>query len=243
MQLEMDKEQRKTILGLMSTTIAPWFIKPELLMDFLTDSYNTGGSTSLMALSGLWYLIEEKNLDYPDFYRKLYSLLDMNILHSKHRSRFFRLLEQFLGSKRLLPAAVVASFVKRLSRLCLNAPPAGIVFVVPWTYNLFKNHLSCTFMIHREVRGKDAKEILEKEGMDDPFSMEEEDPMETNAIESCLWEIIMLQSHYNPNVASLAKIISEQFTKHHYVTEDFLDHSYGSVSSRLYSLILEFIAD
>lgn len=231
MQLGMDKEQRKVILGLMSTTIAPWFMKPELLMDFLTDSYNTGGSTSLLALSGLWYLIEEKNLDYPDFYRKLYSLLDNNILHSKHRSRFFRLLETFLGSKRLLPAAVVASFVKRLSRLSLHAPPAGIVFVVPWIYNLFKVHLSCTFMIHREVRGKDAKEILEKEGMSDPFVMEEEDPMETNALESCLWEIVMLQSHYHPNVAALAKIISEQFTKHHYVTEDFLDHSYGSVSS------------
>lgn len=230
MQLDMNKEHRKAILGLMSTTIAPWFTRPELLMDFLTDSYNTGGSTSLLALSGLWYLIEEKNLDYPDFYRKLYSLLDMNILHSKHRSRFFRLVDTFLSSKRLLPAAIVASFIKRLSRLSLCAPPAGIVFVVPWIYNLLKSHPSCTFMIHREVRGKDAKEMLANEGMNDPFSMEEEDPMETNAIESSLWEIVTLQSHHHPNVATLAKIISEQFTKHHYVIEDFLDHSYGSVS-------------
>lgn len=233
MNLEMDKEQRKTILRLTSTSIAPWFLKPELLMDFLTDSYNAGGSISLLALSGVFYLIQERNLDYPSFYRKLYSLLDSEILHSKHRSRFFRLLDTFLGSTHL-PAVLVASFIKRLSRLTLNAPPGGVVAVVPWIYNLLKKHPTCTFMIHRETHSAEAKEILENEGMDDPFLLEEEDPMETHAIESSLWEIVMLQSHYHPNVATLAKIISEQFTKHSYNLEDFLDHSYGSVSCPLH---------
>lgn len=229
MQLNMDKEQRKAVLRLVSDSIAPWFMKPELLMDFLTDCYNAGGSTSLLALSGVFYLIQEKNLDYPSFYRKLYSLLDSEILHSKHRSRFFRLLDLFLASTHL-PAVMVASFIKRLSRLTLAAPPSGVVAVVPWIYNLLKKHPTCTFMIHRETRTAEAKELLENEGMDDPFIMEEEDPMETHAIESSLWEIVMLQSHYHPNVATLAKIISEQFTKHAYNLEDFLDHSYATVS-------------
>ncbi|CZT45652.1 probable NOC4 Nucleolar protein, forms a complex with Nop14p that mediates maturation and nuclear export of 40S ribosomal subunits [Rhynchosporium secalis] len=228
MKLDMDKEQRKTILGLMAKSIAPWFMKPELLMDFLTDSYNSGGSTSLLALSGVFYLLQEKNLDYPEFYRKLYSLLNSEILHSKHRSRFFRLLETFLGSTHL-PAVLVASFLKRLSRLALNAPPAAVVTVIPWMYNILKKHPMCTFMIHRVTRGEDAITRLEKEGMDDPFLMDEKDPMETKAIDSSLWEIVMLQSHYHPNVATLAKIISEQFTKQSYSMEDFLDHSYGSM--------------
>ncbi|CZT00385.1 probable NOC4 Nucleolar protein, forms a complex with Nop14p that mediates maturation and nuclear export of 40S ribosomal subunits [Rhynchosporium agropyri] len=228
MKLDMDKEQRKTILGLMAKSIAPWFMKPELLMDFLTDSYNSGGSTSLLALSGVFYLLQEKNLDYPEFYRKLYSLLNSEILHSKHRSRFFRLLETFLGSTHL-PAVLVASFLKRLSRLALNAPPAAVVMVIPWMYNILKKHPMCTFMIHRVTRGEDAITRLEKEGMDDPFLMDEKDPMETKAIDSSLWEIVMLQSHYHPNVATLAKIISEQFTKQSYSMEDFLDHSYGSM--------------
>jgi U3 small nucleolar RNA-associated protein 19 len=229
MRTEMDKERRKKILGMMTSSIAPWFIKPELLMDFLSDSYNAGGSTSLLALSGVFYLIQERNLDYPSFYRKLYSLLDTQILHSKHRSRFFRLLDTFMASTHL-PAVLVASFIKRLSRLTLHAPPAGIVAVVPWIYNLLQKHPTCTFMIHREIRTPEAKEKLENEGMDDPFLADEEDPMMTNAIDSSLWEIVMLQSHYHPNVATLAKIISEQFTKHAYNLEDFLDHSYGSVS-------------
>lgn len=232
MKMDLDRDQRKTILGLVSNTVAPWFMQPELLMDFLTDSYDAGGSTSLLALSGVFYLMQEKNLDYPAFYRKLYSLLDSEILHSKHRSRFLRLLDTFLGSTHL-PVVLVASFIKRLSRLALSAPPAGIVVIIPWVYNLLKKHPTCTFMIHRETRTAEERELLESEGMSDPFLMEEQDPMETDAIKSSLWEIVTLQSHYHPNVATIAKIISEQFTKHSYNLEDFLDHSYGSVSTPL----------
>ena len=217
--------QRKNILDLMSHRIAPWFLKVELLMDFLTDSFNVGGSTSLMALSGLFYLIQHKNLDYPQFYQKLYSLLDSNILHSKHRSRFFRLLNIFLASTHL-PAALVASFIKRLSRLTILAPPSGIVVVVPWIYNLLENHPSCTFMIHRT-----GKMDQDEAGWGDPFRVDEPDPMKSNALESSVWEIHMLQSHYHPNVAAIAKIISEQFTKKAYNLEDFLDHSYGTVGA------------
>lgn len=221
----LSKDQRKVVLGIFTSQIAPWFLQVEMLMDFLTDSFDVGGSTSLLALSGLFYLIQEKNLDYPSFYHKLYSLLDTGLLHSKHRSRFFRLLETFMSSTHL-PAALVASFIKRLSRLALHGPPAGIVAVVPWIYNMFKRHPTCTFMIHREIRDPDERKDLEEEGMDDPFDMEEEDPMQTGAIESSLWEIETLQSHYHPNVATLAKIISEQFTKRSYNLEDFLDQSY-----------------
>lgn len=226
----LNKEQRKTVLSIMTHKITPWFFKVEMLMDFLTDSYNVGGASSLLALSGLFYLIREKNLDYPSFYTKLYSLLDEGILHSKHRSRFFRLLDEFMSSTHL-PAALVASFIKRLSRLALHGPPAGIVVVIPWVYNMLMKHPACTFMIQRVTRDPDMLEKLEEEGMDDPFNMKEADPMETEAIESSLWELETLQSHYHPNVATLAKIISEQFTKRSYNLEDFLDHSYNGVSS------------
>ena len=230
MRAGLNKEQRKAILTTFSYQIAPWFQQPEMLMDFLTDSYDIGGATSLLALSGLYYLISEKNLDYPSFYLKLYSLLDEGLLHSKHRSRFFRLLDTFMSSTHL-PAALVASFIKRLSRLALHGPPAGVVVVVPWVYNMFKRHPACTFMMHREIHDAVLKERLENEGMDDPFDMSELDPMETNAIDSSVWELEALQLHYHPNVATLAKIISEQFTKRSYNLEDFLDHSYTAVSN------------
>src|SRR5579862_2537087 len=228
-KLGLSKEQRKIVLGMVSSRIAPCFVKVELLMDFLIDSLNSGGSMSLLALSGLFHLIQEKNLDCPMFYPKLYSMLDASVLHSKYRSRFFRLLDIFLASTHL-PAALVASFIKKLSRLSLQAPPSAIVVVVPWIYNLLKRHPTCTFMVHREVQGEDKTQELRNRGMNDPFNMNEEDPMKTDAIYSSLWEVQMLQAHYHPNVATLARIISEQFTKHAYNMEDFLDHSYSTVS-------------
>ncbi|KAJ5153802.1 CCAAT-binding factor [Penicillium coprophilum] len=224
----LSQSQRKSLLRMMVHNIEPWFNRPELLMDFLTDSYNVGGATSLLALSGLFYLIQEKNLDYPQFYTKLYSLLDSELLHSKHRSRFFRLLNTFLSSTHL-PSTLVASFIKRLARLALNAPPSAIVVIVPFMYNFFKNHPTTTFMMHRSIRDKDLLAEVEKEGMDDPFDPNESDPNMTNAIESSLWEIETLQSHFHPNVAAIARIISEQFTKQAYSLEDFLDHTYSGM--------------
>lgn len=225
---DLSSIQRKHLLHLTTRVMSPWFVKPELLMDFLTDSYNVGGSTSLLALSGLFFLMQEKNLDYPQFYPKLYSLLDADLLHSKHRSRFFRLLDTFLSSTHL-PAALVASFTKRLSRLCLSAPPAAIVAVIPWIYNLLKNHPTTTVMLHRAARAETEKPNHADYGTEDAFDMFQPDPILTNAIDSSLWEVETLQSHYHPNVASLARIISEQFTKQRYNVEDFLDHSYASM--------------
>ncbi|KAK8087967.1 hypothetical protein PG997_002928 [Apiospora hydei] len=228
LRLGPNRDQRKQVLQIMTRSIAPWFTQPEFLADFLTDSYNAGGSISLLALGGIFYLIQHRNLDYPSFYTKLYSLLDSDILHSKHRSRFLRLLDTFLNSTHL-PAVLVASFIKRLARLSLNAPPAAIVSIVPLFYNLFRKHPSTTFMMHRVPRTKEEKALIENEGWNDPFDMAESDPMLTNAIDSCIWELVQHQSHYHPNVATVSKIISEQFTKQTYNLEDFLDHSYGSL--------------
>lgn len=229
------KDERKRLLDIITTIVAPWFTKPELLADFLTNCYDTGGSMSLLALSGVFYLIQERNLDYPSFYPKLYSLLDRDILHSKHRSRFFRLLDTFLASTHL-PASLVASFLKRLSRLALNAPPSAIAFVIPWIYNLLKRHPTCTFMVHRIIKDPEEKQKIKDHGFEDPFLADETDPTQTKAIDSCLWELVQLQSHYHPNIATISKVMSEQFTKQSYNMEDFLDHSYASVSLRLHRL-------
>lgn len=210
--------------------IATSFPKPQTLMDFLVDSYNTGGSVSLLALSGLFHLIQTKNLDYPNFYPKLYALLDRDIFFVRYRSSFFRLLDVFLASTHL-PAALVASFIKRMARLSLSAPPAAIVTVIPLVYNLLKRHPTCTFMLHREGTPQDRAQWL-AHGMKDPFNPSEPDPMKTGAAESCLWELDTLTGHWHPNVATLASILGQQFTKERYTMEDFLDHSYASVGPR-----------
>lgn len=199
---------QKDILTIMPTRIIPHFTKPQLLMDFLTDSYDSGtltlypfsfqklsnkispsgGVSSLLSLNGLFELIQKKNLDYPNFFPKLYALFDRNLMHVKYRSRFFRLVEMFLSSTHL-PAVLVASFMKRMCRLCLTAPPAAIVTVIPFIYNLLRLHPTCTFLLHRVTKDTEYQAAMRKAGFQDPFDEEETDPMKTGALESSLWEL------------------------------------------------------
>ncbi|KAA1127664.1 hypothetical protein PGTUg99_036338 [Puccinia graminis f. sp. tritici] len=70
-------------------------------MDFLVDCLDYGGSISVLSLNALFTLISKHNLDYPDFYTRLYALLDLSIMHTQHCPRFSRILEVFLSSTRL----------------------------------------------------------------------------------------------------------------------------------------------
>lgn len=225
----MNFQQRKALLRQLQTpaTISS-LRRPEILMDFFTDSLNMGDlSLSVPALTGLYHLIATRNLDFPQFYPRLYALLDNTLLHSKYRSRVMRHLETFLAPTNHLPAATIASFIKRLSRLCLFAPPAAIVAIVPFVYNLLKQHPSTTFMIHRKPFPPYT--ISQDHIGDDPYDHSERDPQLSGAIDSSLWELETLQSHYHPSVATLCRIVSEQFTKQQYSVEDFLDQSYQSI--------------
>jgi U3 small nucleolar RNA-associated protein 19 len=216
MSLPMTADQYKAILIVLHKRIIPYMIKPQLLMDFLTDAYNTGGAVSVLALNGLFSLMQKYNLDYPDFYKNLYALFDSSIMHVKYRSRFLRLVDLFLSSTHL-PATIMASFIKIMARLSLYAPPSAIIAIVPFIYNQLKRHPTCMIMIHNPRPQDDYK---------DPFDIKETNPLYTNALESSLWELETLQTHYHPNVASLAKIMSQPFRKPHYNLEDFLDHTY-----------------
>ncbi|CAG8476017.1 22864_t:CDS:10 [Rhizophagus irregularis] len=227
MKLPMTQESYKRILLIMHKKIIPHMPQPTLLMDYLTESYNAGGVTSILALNGLFTLINEYNLDYPDFYKKLYTLFDRNLMHVKYRSRFFRLADLFLAST-YLPAQLIAAFIKRMSRLSLTAPPHGIVMIIPMIYNLIRRHPSCTVLIHNsnEHVNKLGRNHSEIDNLEDPYNFDEPDPMKSNALESSLWEMKTLQDHYFPNVATLAKIFQAKFTKPSYNLEDFLDHTY-----------------
>ncbi|TGZ85165.1 CBF-domain-containing protein [Ascodesmis nigricans] len=215
----------KSILNSLSPTILPVFPQPHTLLDFLLSSYSHGGVLPLLSLSGIFELITKHNLDFPDFYPRLYALLDRHLLHTRYRSQFLRLLETFLSSTHL-PAQLIASFIKRLSRLCLSAPPGAIVAIVPFIYNLFQAHKSTTYMMHREFVDEDDEADWDGK---DPFDESEMDPMKTRAIESCVWELKSVMRHWHPNVATLARIVEEQFTKERWAVEDFLDHGFGSM--------------
>uniref|UniRef100_A0A8C6QEY2 NOC4 like n=1 Tax=Nannospalax galili TaxID=1026970 RepID=A0A8C6QEY2_NANGA len=189
----------KKVLVTMHDSILPHLAQPTLMIDFLTSACDVGGAVSLLALNGLFILIHKHNLEYPDFYQKLYGLLDTSIFHVKYRARFFHLADLFLSSSHL-PAYLVASFAKRLARLALTAPPEALLMVLPFICNLLRRHPACRVMVHRP-QGPELDA--------DPYDPAEEDPARSHALESCLWELKTLQQHYHPEVSRAASIINQ----------------------------------
>ena len=56
--------------------------------------------------------MQKHQLDYPDFYPKLYSLLTLETLHADYREDFFKKLDMFLSSS-FLTSYIAAAFAKR----------------------------------------------------------------------------------------------------------------------------------
>lgn len=52
----------------------------------------------MMALSSLFVLMTQHGLEYPNFYEKLYALLEPSIFMAKHRAKFFQVISKTLLS-------------------------------------------------------------------------------------------------------------------------------------------------
>jgi len=174
---------------------------PLRFADLLTDLFDSKEMLmQILALNGLFVLMAQYNYEYPSFYNKLYQTLKPELLFHRHRFRMLGLLPLFLKSP-LLPANMICSFVKKLARISLHAPCGSISFVLSLIFNLLRRNAACRVLIDR----KDTQ-VFEH---GDPFLESEEDPVETHAMESSLWEVRTLSNHFLPEVASKAKQILE----------------------------------
>ncbi|KAJ6624620.1 Nucleolar complex protein 4 like A [Pseudolycoriella hygida] len=194
---DLSEHTHKQLLIVLLEKIMPHLDKPVLLTDFLMDSLDVGGPISLLALQGVFTLIQQHNLTYPNIYEKLYSMFEPEIFHTKFKARLFYLADIFLSSI-ALPENLVAAFIKRLARLALVAPPQDIVIILYFIGNLIIRHPGLKRLICH-VGGEVSK---------DPYIMDERVPIKSMALESSLWEIATLQCHVLPSIAQAAKFIT-----------------------------------
>lgn len=87
----------------------------------------------VLALRTIFILLEKYGLDYPNYYTKLYDMIKprvklsegtntyeiVSIFKMPEKSRFLRLLDLSLRSPKL-PVQLIASFLKRLSRIVVS---------------------------------------------------------------------------------------------------------------------------
>lgn len=180
----------------------------------------SGGPVSLLALQGVFTLIQQHNLTYPKLYEKLYSMFEPEIFHTKYKARLFYLADIFLGSSHL-PENLVAAFAKRLARLALVAPPQDVITIIYFIGNLILRHPGLKRMISHPNGDKIPS---------DPYIMDERDPLQSNAIESSLWEIASLQQDVVPSVAHAAKLISNPLPKCEWTLSKHLEIDESDVS-------------
>lgn len=236
---QSNQHHRRALLHLPQHVI-PKMHNPLRLADYFTQLYrghnnntqhslsnkhtrNNNSLTPILALQGLFVLMTEHELEYPQYYQSLYALLKPHVFYVKHRTRFFGLLNVCLAKSQMLPAYMVAAFLKRLCRGALTAPPSGALFVLALTSNLLRKHPECACLVHREKNTTDG-------GEDDSYDADTDDPAQCRALESSLWELDALQKHYHPAVATLAKACGREDDKlpmHN--MDDFLLHTYKSL--------------
>lgn len=144
---------------------------------------------------------------------EVYCILNEMLLLKSYRFRVFLFLNTFLSSTKV-PAYVIAAYLKRLSRMTLNAKPRSLVCILGIVENLIISH-----PVLQVLRGRVDDKAREMELVSntctlrswiesDPFDPEEVNDLKlTNAMESCIWELMPLRFHWHPKVKKAASFL------------------------------------
>merc|ERR1712232_388930 len=121
------------------------------------------------------------------------------LYYAKYKKRFFILLAKSLCHNTMLPAHIVAAFIKRLANRAMSAPPSSILYILALISNLLRIHPECIGLIHRERTQNDDDNDLEF----DSYNAQTNNPVESNALNgSSLWELHALEKHYHPTIST-----------------------------------------
>ncbi|KAF2357432.1 CCAAT-binding factor [Trinorchestia longiramus] len=237
MSYTFNEELYKRCLVFIPEKVMKHLLDPIKLTDFFMTSYNMGGGVSLMAMHGVFLLMNKHNLHYPDFYNKVCSLLEPSVFNARYKPRFFMLLNVFLSSSHL-PEYMVAAFVKRLSRLLLFAPANCSVLVVKCITNVLARFPSLKILYDDDQEASVAC---------DPYDVGQADLMKTNASKSSLWEVATVghkapeklykAANFIRRVADLEDLPLNSYLEIEY---DELDHMDAEVAEKLTKVTTNF---
>jgi U3 small nucleolar RNA-associated protein 19 len=204
------------LLHRLGSVVLPHLTNPLVLADYLTGCFSSGGIISILALQGLFLLMLDHGLEYPNYYEQLYSLLTADVFASRHRYELFHLLDLSMTSLRV-PSYIAASVIKRVAQVSLMAPAPTLYFTLPFLRKVLQVHPNCLALIHRSSReavvpddvedGGEAQSAKSQAARDTAALFEGEDPFDdkaklpdTRALNSTLWELTALERHFMPVV-------------------------------------------
>lgn len=147
---------------------------------------------------------------------EVYCLVNQALMAKSYKFRLFYFLNTFLSSTKV-PAYVIAAYMKKLSRLTLDAKPKSLVIILRLIGNLLIRHP--VLMVLRDRVDDRARELEIKSDQctlkdwldNDPFDNDEVINLKSsNALESYLWELLPLRFHRHPKVAKAASYLNHK---------------------------------
>ncbi|KEG11842.1 U3 small nucleolar RNA-associated protein 19 [Trypanosoma grayi] len=212
------------LLHRIGDVILPHLTNPLVVADYLSGCFASGGLVAVLALHGIFLLMLDHGLEYPQYYQQLYTLLTADAFASRHRYDLFRLLDISMSSVRV-PSYIAAAFVKKTARVAMLSPAPVLYFVLPFIRKVLQRHPNCLALIHRSTKeavvpdddgekgvnpaaAASAAEDAKKEALrltatlfdgNDPF-LPEASPEQCHALHSTLWELTALERHFIPTV-------------------------------------------
>ncbi|KAG8343688.1 hypothetical protein TRVL_05488 [Trypanosoma vivax] len=208
------------LLHRMGDVILPYLTNPLVVADYLSGCFSSGGLVAVLALRGIFILMLDHGLEYPQYYEQLYALLTPDTFASRHRYDLFRLVDLSMTSVRL-PAYIAAAFAKKVARVALLSPAPVLYYVLPLIRKIMQRHPNCLALIHRTTKEaivptdevdtsttvRLAEETIKQARSLTAALFEGTDPFEPgacleqcHALHSTLWEFTALERHFIPAV-------------------------------------------
>lgn len=149
---------------------------PVLFSDFYSSCFNADSAVfdvmiPILAFEGQFLLITQYGLEYPEFYKRLYSLCQSNIDSSNLIGcfRFFQLVDISLSSE-YLATNLICSFAKILLRKAITSTPTVIMLTIVLIHNIIIRHPSCL----RLINCSNHKNMKENDNLNETFKKREE---------------------------------------------------------------------
>lgn len=183
-------------------------------------THSSNFNTSIQALMLIQQLSISKHLVVDRFYQTLYeSLLDPRLATSSKQSMYLNLL--FRSLKNDVDVRRVKAFVKRMLQVIhLHQAPfvCGVLFMVAQLENTFpdiktlinepEEDLDDGEEVYRDVPSDNAPAevapVEEPKRASTAYDGKKRDPQNSNAQNSCLWEVMPYFHHFHPSVAVFA---------------------------------------
>lgn len=148
-------------------------------------------------------------------FAEVYCLVNETLLTKTYRFRLFYFLNTFLSSTKV-PAYVIATYMKRLSRLSLQAEYPTLLTIIKIVKNLLVRHPVLLVLRDRvderarEMESKSPNCTLREWLENDPFNPDETSDLQgTRAMDSCLWEMMPLRFHSHPKIAKASSYLGK----------------------------------